>query len=466
MKKSLYTSILVLLIAVLCLSALVACNDNNNDNPTPNPGNEVVDYVSQLKLDLTSSTAKIIDAKVRVVNGVAVGYIDGDTTHFSVDKSHKDYDQFAQGVLKARYLAIDTPESTGVIEDYGKTASNFTHDKLAGAQSIVIESDTDDGKWNADSTGGRYLVWVWYRNSETEDYRNLNLEILQSGLAAGSKTGNNRYGEYCTKALTQARDQKLYLYSGKPDPDTYHGEAIELTLKQLRLNAETYKGKVVAFEAVVTKVNENTVYVQEFDAETERYFGIQIFLGYNQGTFRDIMTGVGNRVRVVGSMQYYESGGTYQIADIRYRDMKPDDPRNVQLLEQNVDVVATEITGATLTDNVKIEVPKDGSDETEMKTFESGLVAMNTLVSMKGLTVTKVYTTDNGGSSDGAMSLTCTTTDGKTITVRTEKLYDSEGKLITAAALNGKTIDVEGIVDYYNGAYQVRVLVWEDIAVK
>lgn len=465
MKKSLYLSILVLLIAVLCLSALVACNDNNNINP-PNPGKEVVDYVSQLKLDLNSSTAKIIDAKVRVVNGVAVGYIDGDTTHFSVDKNHKDYDLFAQGVLKARYLAVDTPESTGIIEDYGKTASNFTREKLAGAQSIVIESDTDDGKWNTDSTNVRYLVWVWYRNSETEDYRNLNLEILQSGLAAGSKTGNNRYGEVCTKALTQARDQKLYLYSGKPDPDTYHGEAIELTLKQLRLNAETYKGKIVAFEAVVAKVNENTVYVQEFDAETERYFGIQIFLGYNQGTFRDIMTGVGNRVRVVGSMQYYESGGTYQIADIRYRDMKPDDPRNVQLLEKNVNVVATEITGATLTDNVTIEVPKVGSDETEMKSFESGLVAMNTLVSMKGLVVTDVYTTNNGGNSDGAMSLTCTTTDGKTITVRTEKLYDSEGKLITAAALNGKTIDVVGIVDYYNGAYQVRVLVWEDIAVK
>lgn len=461
MKKSLFTSLLVLLIAVLCLSALVACDDN-----TQKPNEEVVDYVSQLKLDFNSSTAKIIDAKVRVVNGVTVGYIDGDTTHFSVDKNHKDYALFAQGVLKARYLAIDTPESTGVIEDYGKTASNFTHDKLAGAQSIVIESDTDDGKWNPDSTGSRYMVWVWYRNSETEDYRNLNLEILQSGLAAGSKTGNNRYGEYCTKALTQARDQKLYLYSGKPDPDTYHGSAIELTLKQLRLNAETYKGKIVAFEAVVAKVSGNTVYVQEFDPETERYFGIQIFLAYNQGTFRDIMTGIGNRVRVVGSMQYYESGSTYQIADIRYRDMKPDDPRNVQLLQKNVDVVTTEINGETLTGKVSIEVPKEGTDETQMKSFESGLVAMNTLVSMKDLVVTDVYTTDNGGSSDGAMSLTCTTTDGKTITVRTEVLYDAEGKLITASAVNGKTIDVVGIVDYYNGAYQVRVLAWNDIAVK
>ena len=34
------------------------------------------------------------------------------------------------GVLKARYIAINTPESTGSIEPWGKKAANFTKTKL------------------------------------------------------------------------------------------------------------------------------------------------------------------------------------------------------------------------------------------------------------------------------------------------------------------------------------------------
>ena len=37
--------------------------------------------------------------------------------------------------------------------------------------------------WDPDSTGDRYLCWVWYRTSEDAEYRNLNIEILQNGLA-------------------------------------------------------------------------------------------------------------------------------------------------------------------------------------------------------------------------------------------------------------------------------------------
>ena len=46
------------------------------------------------------------------------------------------------------------------------------------SQSIIIESDNET--WNYDSTGSRYLVWVWYRESAEADYRCLNLEILQN----------------------------------------------------------------------------------------------------------------------------------------------------------------------------------------------------------------------------------------------------------------------------------------------
>ena len=120
------------------------CNgDTAPTETTENPVIEAVDYASQLKLNMGSITAK---QEVTVQN-----FVDGDTVHFNVPTNVME-----GGVLKARFLAVNTPESTGKIEEYGKAASNFTKETLKKATSIILESDTNT--WNADSTGGRYLV--------------------------------------------------------------------------------------------------------------------------------------------------------------------------------------------------------------------------------------------------------------------------------------------------------------------
>ena len=192
MKTKRVIALLLVLAAIfLCLAS---CSPKGNgDNTSSTSGTtELVkkDYASELKLNMSSETKKqAVTVKT---------YVDGDTTHFNVPE-----DVIPGGVLKARYLAIDTPESTGKIEEYGKKASEFTKKTLSSAVSILIESDSE--KWNLDSTGSRYLVWVWYKTSEDGEYRNLNLEILQNGLAAASSTGNNRYGDICLSALAQAR---------------------------------------------------------------------------------------------------------------------------------------------------------------------------------------------------------------------------------------------------------------------
>ena len=172
------------------------------------------DFASEVKLNMRSETVKQ-EVSVHL-------FVDGDTTHFNVPE-----DISANGVLKARYIAINTPESTGKIEEWGKKASAFTKEKLSQATSIIIESD--DSKWNLDSTGGRYLVWVWYKTSEDSEYRNLNIEILQNGLAIASSTAQNRYGTVAMAALNYAKEQKLNVYSGQKDPDYYYGDAVELT---------------------------------------------------------------------------------------------------------------------------------------------------------------------------------------------------------------------------------------------
>ena len=159
-----FRRLLVFLILV-CL-CLTACG--GEASPTA-PSDEdtfpaqVIDYAASVKLDMSSDTAK---QEVTVKT-----FVDGDTTHFYVPESVME-----GGVLKARYLAINTPESTGKIEEYGKKASQFTREKLSEAVSIIIESET--GSWDPDSTGDRYLVWVWYKTAGMEEYRNLNIELL------------------------------------------------------------------------------------------------------------------------------------------------------------------------------------------------------------------------------------------------------------------------------------------------
>jgi DNA/RNA endonuclease YhcR with UshA esterase domain len=63
------------------------------------------------------------------------------------------------------------------------------------------------------------------------------------------------------------------------------------------------------------------------------------------------------------------------------------------------------------------------------------------------------------------MTLTCKTASGSTIFVRTMVLVDENGKTVTESAYMGRTIDVRGIVDYYDGNYQIKVFSASNITV-
>lgn len=90
--------------------------DNNKDDEI-----EFVDYAAQLKFNPNSGKKW---AYVTVKS-----YIDGDTTHFYIDHS-----EIPEGYVKARYLGINTPESTGLVEPWGKKASNYTKTQLQKAE--------------------------------------------------------------------------------------------------------------------------------------------------------------------------------------------------------------------------------------------------------------------------------------------------------------------------------------------
>lgn len=465
MKK--LNGFLLLVLAVALVMCCVACEP---DDPCAKGHNfqygtctvcgatdenfQPTDYVSQLNLDMSSDTKKI-DVTVR-------NYVDGDTTHFYANDP-----AFEGGVLKARYLAVDTPESTNIIEPYGKTAANFTKEKLQSAAAIKVESD--NSTWNVDSTGSRHLVWVWYQ-TQSGQWRNLNLELLQEGLANASNTSQNRYGSICVNALNQARALKYNMHSGEQDPNMYYGSAVELTLRELRTNIADYNGIKVAFEGVViTNDGSNGVYVQQYDEETNSYNGIYVYYGFSASAPILDALRPGNRVRIVGTCQLYETAGTYQIAGLSYKLMKPDDPENTQLIEADQQIVYSKLTAEDLltrTISVEVtEVDEEGNENIVTKVLDYSEFVFNTAVEMSNLVVTSVYTTNNdASSSNGAMTLTCQV-DGKTITVRTVVLYDADGNLVTEDYFLGKTITVRGIVESYDGQVQIKLLTLSNVDV-
>ena len=444
--------------------------DNTGDNTTPDDstGNkdenkpatpEFVDYASQLKFDPDSGRLWAY--------ATVVSYIDGDTTHFEVDKSI-----IADDHVKARYLGINTPESTGDIEPWGKKASNYTKTQLQKATSIIIESDT--ATWDLDSTGSRYLLWVWYKTAEDTEYRNLNLEILQQGLAYGSGVSSCVYGDIALKALNQAKTLKLHVFSKKADPDFYYGGATELSLKELKANCEKYEGKLVKFEAVVAKQVGPTIYVEEYDAENDMYFGMQIYAGYNYGRMEDFL--LGNRVSIVGTLQYYENGGTFQVSNLQFDTLDPEWEGGCVVLStghtasyRDLDV-DTLLHGTIVLETIKEVEGADGEVEEVLvnETFEYGELAHYSTATLRNLTVQSVYTTANGGDSDGALTITCKDENGLTIKIRTASklivVEDGKNVVITANDFpQGTVISVRGVIDSFSGEYQIKVFAFSDI---
>ncbi len=466
--------LVILLVFGACFGIFAACEPKPDHEHTWVNGvctqcdaeYELVDYVSQLKLDENSSTEKTAPGGAELVRM----YIDGDTTHFNVPVT----DKHPEGVLKARYLAVNTPESTGQVEPYGKVASNFTkktlQDAIANGGKVLVESDSDE--WENDSYG-RTTAWVWYQPEANADWRNLNLELLQKGLGFGSSVSENRYGETCLAAVEQAMRAKLIVHSGVKDENYYYGQAQEITIKELRTNFEEYELVKVAFDGYVTASYDGTSYVQQYDEEDGIWYGISVF--YN-GSGSDIKKAlaVGSHVRVVGTAQDFN--GTWQVSGLSYNIINTKDPANTFKLDDEIhDIDPVVLTIAQFNANRTVDVIDHTAESDEIvyvpKTYPLHTLLVGTRVKMVDLIVDHTYTTPSGTSKD-AFTLYCKDSSGNEITVRTEVLnkWNEETQryeLVTADEFECKTITVIGIVDWYNydnhNEYQLRVVDYNDL---
>ena len=200
--------------------------------------------------------------------------IDGDTAHFQTSTGE---------LLKSRFYGIDTPESTGQVQEYGKQASNFTKEKLekAAARGTIVVSTAQSGYGTpkADSTGSRYVSLIWINETVKDAPFNqlalLNLEIVEYGYSwVKAVSDMPDYAPVFYEAEAQAKDYKLKLFSGEPDPYFNYGDYQDVSLLDIKKEVvaclgdskreNAFNNAKVRVQGTVAGYANNIIYIEDF----------------------------------------------------------------------------------------------------------------------------------------------------------------------------------------------------------
>lgn len=371
---------------------------------------DYVDYVAQTKLEQEYEGKEFYRDGIGEVT--LERCVDGDTAHFMTNGR----------LLKVRFLGIDTPESTGAIEPYGKKAANYTASILQKAKTIVIQSDGD--KPEADSTGDRYLGWVW------ADGKLVNLAVVQKGFSVAKGYTDTRYEDVLFKADRQASDKKWNIWSGKADDSFNYGDYITTDLKEINLNKSDWIGQKVVFNGVVTRRNAENCYVQQDfmnDDGSVSTYGIYIFSGYNR--YVETIFKTGNYIKFLGTVAEYN--GNLQVTDIKYNPILPSE-NDIELLETGRPITIPVMTIAEI----------------------KACTTTNILVKVENVTFVKSgsYINENG------MSINVTDSSGQQMIVRAGKgmfFTDENGEEVRDINYfaNKGSMSFVGNITYYQGDY-------------
>ncbi|MFW5894771.1 MAG: InlB B-repeat-containing protein [Bacillota bacterium] len=179
---------------------------------------------------------------------------DGDTARFS-------------SVGAVRYLNIDTPESTGIVQEWGIPASEHMCELLEEAETIVVEAEPNPQVGRTDSTGDRTLGYVW------ADGRLTNLEMIERGYSKVRSAPQSKYGDYLYLADRNAENLGLRVH-GEDDPD-FDSTRVDTTIEELNENPEDYYNRFVNIEGWVERSTEQTLRLNEnedFSGESVRIY--------------------------------------------------------------------------------------------------------------------------------------------------------------------------------------------------
>lgn len=349
------------LTAILSLGILAGCGTTNTDG-----NKELVDYTkkdeARLVLDYKGKSF-INDGVGQVTLSTA---IDGDTAHFT--------DPETKELYKCRFSGIDTPESTGKIQPYGKAASNFTKEKLKNADkngTIVITVPGDEYKVpEYDSTGSRYIALVWInetvKNCDYKELQCLNLWLVQEGYSEVKNASESpRLDPIFREAWQQAKDFKLNMFSGEEDPLFNYGEYNDTSLLDIKIEVEKsieakrkgetyenkYNGAKVRVVGTVVGYANNILYLQNFYSQENgarvpegEYAGINVFTG--MGTVPSKYLATNTYLQLCGTCVDDENFG-FQISGVTFKMYSKN--------ENDAKIILT---------------PEENTDEFKMKEFE------------------------------------------------------------------------------------------------
>lgn len=308
--KKIFSIVIVLSLAlVLCLS-LVAC-DQAADNT------QFYDKVTK-----TLKLTKNYEGKSFLNDGIGKAtvdnYTDGDTTRFKL----------AQGdIVIIRYYQVDTPESTGNVEKWGSAASKFTKSRLENATEIVLEATASVAQ--KDSYGTRYLGYVWYKTADYNEFKCLNLELVENGFSAnkGNSTSEYPYNAYFAKAQAAAKKIKLRIYSDLDDP-MYTTDPVDMVIKDFIDNPDLYYNsdlgvgtKVHVVACIISlRVSTTDTYLftaMQYEPETGKTYEINVYAGYGSSPVSGLK--IGHLYDITGNIQKFN--GSYQISGLSYNEM-------------------------------------------------------------------------------------------------------------------------------------------------
>lgn len=428
-KKILFLPLLVL---ILCV---VSCE---TPTPTPTPDEYVYNTPETDKLKLTVP----YEGKEFIKDGIGevqvTRYVDGDTAMFKTSTGE---------TFTTRYLGINTPESTYRIEPWGFAASKENKKLLSecveNGGKIVLQAEPTDGRTDSND---RYLAWVWLID-KNGDSRLLNLELAELGYAYVKCDTNALYYQSLLNSIQSLVQAKVRIYGEKDPSYDYNKEGVEMTIKEVRekygtpeqIEAYSKGGEttstsgelivsgagtlVIVSGTVIRKNGEKNAYIQQYDEETGKYYGIYVYGGYNQ--ISKLI--VGANVEITAKIGYYY--GSLQLTDLT-------SDKRIKLYNLNGESVYEEM------------LPEEVNDI-------NNYLQIGKLVKVSNLKVTGYSDADN----TNAITIYTSYVDskGKTqkLDIRVDSgagLRDENGKHIKSGAyFEGKTIEsIIGIIGYYN----------------
>jgi len=155
----------------------------------------------EAKPSSTAENAK--NAEINLIKARVTKAVDGDTVYVKLENGKEE---------KARFIGVDTPESTTQVEPYGKEAAAYTKSKLLN-KDVWLELDVQER-----DKYGRLLAYVWLSPPTKENDKEIrtkmfNAVLLLEGYAQVMTVPPNvKYAEYFREYQQEAREKNAGLW--------------------------------------------------------------------------------------------------------------------------------------------------------------------------------------------------------------------------------------------------------------